>query len=367
MKNAVLQIMNYAAVYRGNFMESLTALDERLKEKDTVTIYLFCKDAEKAAKIWIDDMVSAGDIVRFLSDDHKADVRLIKDLIREYNVKLIHTHFLTMPQFLSIYCANRRSNLPIVMHMHNHSKKAGNIIKRKISHFIYRKCYMVACSKSVYDSLIRDYPKNKKCYIDNGVYFERLEKFETLDKRDFGVSEDEKLLLIFGFDFYRKGVDLAIKAVSDLRKAGLKYSLLVSLSTNFEEAESNVKKILGEVPDWIKLIKARSDVASFYNAVDMFLSPSREEGLPYSVIEAEYSRCNVVLSNISAQIHLKLKYGVWFKKDDPEDLKNAILKAEKLREEKLNNMDSVKEFMRENYSLSKWVDEVVELYGSILS
>jgi glycosyltransferase involved in cell wall biosynthesis len=172
--------------------------------------------------------------------------------------------------------------------------------------------------------------------------------------------------LIFGFDFYRKGVDLAVKALKRLREQGHSYSLLVSLSTNFEQVEKNIVDILGEMPEWIKVIPARNDVATLYNFVDVFLSPSREEGLPYSVVEAGYSSCSVVMSDISAQVHLKIPYGYWFESENVEAFADEILKAHKEHAQKLENWDKVKESMKENYALDTWSQQVEKLYKKIL-
>ena len=42
----------------------------------------------------------------------------------------------------------------------------------------------------------------------------------------------------------------------------------------------------------------RNDVATYYNASDIFLSAGREEGMNYSVIEAAYTIPMVIISNI---------------------------------------------------------------------
>jgi glycosyltransferase involved in cell wall biosynthesis len=130
--------------------------------------------------------------------------------------------------------------------------------------------------------------------------------------------------------------------------------------------EKNIVDILGEMPEWIKVIPARNDVATLYNFVDVFLSPSREEGLPYSVVEAGYSSCSVVMSDISAQVHLKIPYGYWFESENVEAFADEILKAHKEHAQKLENWDKVKESMKENYALDTWSQQVEKLYKKIL-
>lgn len=367
MPGTILYVMNYAASYRGNFMDSLASLDKKLRSEELKSIYLFTGNAKnKGAMNWIGEMQQRGEEVYFLTENRKQDAKLIRKLIKEKNVKIVHTHFITMQQYLAVYQATFGSRVPVLMHMHNHSREAGNLFKNILRRVLYGKCIMIACSQSVYRSLERDYPENEKYTIDNGVNFTRLDTYEILTEDNFGLKKSHGVFLIFGFDFYRKGVDLAVKALNLLREQGHYYSLLVSLSSNFEHVEQRIVEILGEMPSWIKVIPARSDVATLYNFVDVFLSPSREEGLPYSVVEAGYSQCSVVMSNISAQKNLKIPYGYWFESENVEDLANKILKAQMEHEEKLKNWDTVKQSMRKNYPLDVWSQQVNELYKKIL-
>ena len=311
-------------------------------------------------------MQKQGEEVYFLEESRKKDAKLIRRLMKEKGVKAVHTHFITMQQYLPVYQATFGSKIPVFMHMHNHSRKAENPVKNILRRTLYGKCVMIACSESVYHSLERDYPKNEKYAIDNGVNFSRLDTYENLTEKDFGLEKREGVFLIFGFDFHRKGVDLAVKALQRLREQGHCFSLLVSLSTNFQQVEENIVDILGEMPSWIKVIPARNDVATLYNFVDIFLSPSREEGLPYSVVEAGYSSCSVVMSDISAQVHLKIPYGYWFESENVEDFADKILKAQKEHAQKLENWNVAKQSMRENYALDTWSEQVEKLYKKIL-
>lgn len=367
MSATILHIMNYAASYRGNFIDSLSSLDKKIRVDGLKNIYLFTAEAQgEGAMSWIKEMQKQGEEIYFLKENRKQDAQLINKLIKEKQVKAVHTHFITMQQYLAIYQATFGCKVPILMHMHNHSKKAGNPIKNVLRRMLYGKCTMIACSESVYASIERDYPKNKKYVIDNGVNFARLDTYETLTKKEFGLDNTEGVFLIFGFDFYRKGVDLAIKALKQLREQGHNFSLLISLSTNFEQVEKNIIDILGEKPSWIKVISARNDVATLYNLVDVFLSPSREEGLPYSVVEAGYSSCSVVMSDISAQVHLKIPYGYWFQSENVEEFAKMILKAQTEHGKKLEDWNNVKETMKQNYALDTWSEQMKKLYNQIL-
>lgn len=367
MRGTVLHIMNYAASYRGNFMDSLSNLDKKIQSGGLKNIYLFTAKAKnKGAMDWIEKMQQQGEEVCFLEGNILKDALQIRSIIKKKRVKIVHTHFLSTKQFVAIYFGNMGKLVPVIVHMHNHSKKACTKMKKFLRGILYHKCIMIACSRSVYESLERDYPKCEKYAINNGIHFSRLDVYEELQPKDLGIGENEKICLIFGFDFYRKGVDLAIKALRKLQNEGKSFQLLISLSSNFEYVEEQIKTVLGEIPSWIKIIPARNDVAALYNLADVFLSPSREEGLPYSVLEAGYSTCGVVMSNISSQANLNIPYGQWFESENVEDLAEKIVKAYENHGEKMDNWDSVKADMRSFYPLDRWSEEIKALYKQLL-
>ncbi|MDO4466483.1 MAG: glycosyltransferase family 4 protein [Bacillota bacterium] len=353
----LLHIANYAAKYRGNFIESLSILDSNLQSSGVTSFYAFYLPDVDNPQPWMVDLEKAGKKVLYLSGDVFADYKKIRELIKKENISLVHTHFITIKQYLSVALANAFSNFKTIMHFHNHSQKAGKL-KSILRNLVYRKCYMIGCSESVYHSIEENFPKNPKSFVDNGIYFQRIDKLDRASRNEYNLKADSTVCLIFGFDFFRKGVDLAVKSIETLNKNGQNIELVISLSTNLEAVKENIIKILGYLPEWAHIIEARNDVYMLYNMADIFLSPSREEGLPYSVIEAAFSRCNVVMSDISAQKYLKVPYGIWHKEGDVSSLEEAILKAIQIGSEKEYNLEQVREEIKNNYSVERWAEQI---------
>ncbi len=359
MKN-VLQILNYAANYRGNFIDSLDELSNELGKKGVKNIYLFTKDAkEKESITWINELKENGAIVFFLNDDPKSDKRLIRQIIKDYSVDIIHTHFITMQHFLMISGAVGRKNIRMIMHFHNHAQKFSNPLKSMLRSFIYRKTEMIGVSESVSEGLTDIYKKNKVYCVCNAINFNRLDDFSEIRFEDTEWSESVKCL-VFGFDYFRKGVDLAVKAVDNLRRKGSKIILCISLSTNREMVENEIKKEFGSIPSWIRIMKARNDVASYYRMADVFLSPSREEGFCYSVVEAAYCGAKIVASKIPAQDKLKVPESFWFTSEDVDDFASKIEAA-------INHTDGLskedkREYLKKEYDLRKWAEQIVNIY-----
>lgn len=364
MKKAILHVMNYAAVYRGNFIDSLESLNKELREVNAENIYVFPKSAaENNSNIWIEELKAEGRECHYLTERFFQDVRFLRKLISDKQITIVHTHFITMKQFLLVNQAIKGTEAKIVMHFHNHAGRSSNRLKNALKRFIYRKCVMIGVSASVATELKEVYPKNTVYEVDNAINFCRLDRYENLDRKTYSIQPNERICLMFGFDFYRKGVDLAVKAIEKVRANGEKVVLLISLSSNMESVKENIKNLLGEFPDWIKLLNARNDVASYYGIADVFLSPSREEGFCYSAVEAAYCGCQVVASRIPAQENLEIPNALWFESENTQMLAERIKNT--LQREPYKTDESIQEFLKKRYDLRQWAKQVIKIYDTI--
>lgn len=338
-------------------MDSLTELDRQLHKNGHYCVYVFTFPEEVALKIeWIVEMKKKHIPVYFFSNKMIQSIQLMRKIVKQHQISVVHTHFLTGNQFLLCKISACGLHIDIVVHYHNHAKPSQNIVKKIIRRTIYNRSNMVGVSESVTIGLEEIFPNNHCYRVDNAIDFNRLENYTTLDiKKD----ADVRTCLIFGFDFERKGVDLAINAINQLIDEGENIILLISLSKNEDEIKIKVKNMLGEIPQWIFFLKARNDVATYYRAADIFLSPSREEGFCYSVVEAAYCGCSIVASKIPAQKDLKVPFVVWFDSENVEQMKNAIRCANK-RDKR--DVIQIKKMLQEEYDLKKWARKVIDIY-----
>ena len=362
LQGNVLHIANYEAAYRGNFVQSLDLLSDKLEKEKVKSYYIFPVQKEDSPAMgWMQELLSKKRITGWLSGSVAEDAVLIRHVIRKRKIALIHTHFISMQHYLSVRMAAQFTDVRIIMHFHNHSTEAfgmKNMLRRKI----YDNCEMIACSESVYQNLLRDYPSNKKYSIDNGVDYSRFDINSRAGRNEYELQENSTVCLIFGFDFYRKGVDLALKALQSLNEKGGNYELLISLSKNFDYVNQEITKILGDIPQWVHVIKARPDVEALYNLSDIFLSPSREEGLPYSVLEAAYFDCTVVTSDISAQVNIDVPYKYVHISENTDSLSEAIRNAAEVKDEKSAKLDEVRSFLISRHGVARWTEDIMRIY-----
>ncbi len=83
----VLQLMNYNAPYKGNFIQSILCLETKLKAENIEMIYLFEK--ETAAREWARELINEGKKIYFLKGSNIKDIFFINSLIRKHKIGII--------------------------------------------------------------------------------------------------------------------------------------------------------------------------------------------------------------------------------------------------------------------------------------
>ncbi len=369
----VLHLTDYGAPYEGNFVASLRALEQRLAEDGNRMVYVFPHRAGDMA--WARRMQSEKQNVYLIErDGFFAYARQIRRLLRESGAEILHAHFIHYKEKLAALLAAKTCGhrVKTVLHLHNHldipKSPFRALPQRLYLPFVSR---FICCSRSVANRLIADGVSQSRVDVaENAIAFERLDAFSPVSKESLGIPAGDRVALLFGFDFLRKGVDLAIDAVCALRASGEAVTLAIVLSSRKEQVEAAVLSQLCEtnLPGWIKLLPAISDVAAYYHLADFFLSPSREEGFCYSLVEAAYCQTPVLASAIDAQKDLALPPESFVAPNDAKALSTAIYDL--LRTPDSSNrratLSEAKARVTAAYSLKAWSNAVVSAYAEIM-
>ena len=368
----VLHLTDYGAPYAGNFIASLSALENLLAQDGGSMIYVLPSRA--ANRDWAQAFSRSHD-VRFLKKGGIFSYyHQVRDLLRETKADILHEHFIHFSEKLAAYLASKTCGHPVrtVLHLHNHISLPKNPLLR-LPHLLYFRsvsCF-VCCSDSVAAHLIADgVPKERVRVAENAIAFERLDAFDASVRASLRLPERAKVALMFGYDYLGKGVDLAVEAVRLLReREGLPATLAIVLSSRMEEVRARIcaQLALSDVPDWILLLPPREDVASYYHMADVFLSPSRQEGFCYALVEAAYCQTPVLASNIDAQKDLALPQNAFFPPLDAGALSSALNRV--LSEERTASrtlaLEQAAQRVKQTYALFRWAERVLEAYREI--
>lgn len=369
----ILHLTDYGAPYAGNFIASLTALESLLDSNEAKTVYVLPSRASD--RVWAQEMAQTHD-VRFLKNGgFFSYLRQVRGLLKETNADVLHEHFIHFSEKLAAWFASKTCGhrVETVLHLHNHIELPKSPLLR-LPHMLYFRSVsrFVCCSESVAAHIIADgVTKERVRVAQNAIAFERLDCFDSSVRASLHLPQQAKLALMFGYNYSIKGVDLAVNAVRLLReREGLPVTLAVALSSNLEQVRLRICAELGvsDVPDWILLLPPREDIASYYRMADVFLSPSRQEGFCYALVEAAYCRTPVLASAIDAQKDLALPKSAFFPPEDVEALASALLRvlSEEHTASRAQALEQAGERVRQTYALSRWAERVLAAYLEIL-
>ncbi len=361
MKN-VLQIMDYAAPYRGNFIPSIEALEAHWQGKGNM-VFLFPDVAQSIP--WVQDYAKNHRVYyidrNFFSK--KINVALIKELqhiIEQEKIDVVHTHFIQAPYNLYILRCFYTTKIRFVTNLHNHYMDMGKLYKLKRWVYLHTYDFVIGDSESVTESALAiGVPTNKIITARNSINFSRLDHFTLQDFAENGKYA--YTLLMFGYPWHRKGVDVVARAVAQLNKQ-MPTRLLLAQSGDHEVTREAIRGTLGELPIWVEMLPPTESLSDYYNSVDAFISAGREEGLSYSPIEAAYCGCDVICSNIQGNPLDILEIGI-YETEDVDALANTLrerLSASAEVKEKRKNVQRA--YVIKSYDIDKWADKVISVY-----
>ena len=133
------------------------------------------------------------------------------------------------------------------------------------------------------------------------------------------------MLLCVGSFYSRKGFDILIHAIDILRKRGHEPTVRIAGTGPEEE---RLVQLVGELgcEDQVKFLGNREAVADLFHACDVFVMPSRREGLGVACLEAMAAQRPVIASRVGglkdAVVHERT--GLLVPSEDPDALADAI-------------------------------------------
>lgn len=204
-----------------------------------------------------------------------------------------------------------------------------------------------------------------------------VEKQELREK--YALPLGKTILLFVGSVIERKGVDLLVKAFINASLPNPDLYLLIIGPYNMKENPSldetfinslkdqlNKRDLFGSV-NFYGLVNDRNMLADLFRASDIFVFPSRREGLGNVVLEAMASGLPVIISDLPvlARVIKVRENGLVVPIDDDMQLAEAItcLNKDELLSKELGK--AAQEYTVENHRFLSWQKSLVEIYQKL--
>lgn len=350
----ILELCDFSSNYGSNFIPSLTFLESKLKSKGHNVFFVFStRNPSKEFFQWQIPFAQKFNTQLF-DFTHYSIIKKVVNFIASNNIKLVHAHFIA-----SFYLSEIKKKCPkdVVFFEHIHSAPYNNVksfkafLKRIRNLFILNHNIPKICvSDAIVPMTKYIYPLTKIVTCRNAIDFSRLSKSSSNHPDDFKI-------LLFGYNYYVKGVDIAIEAVR-LLKDEIKVHLNIVMSANFNANKQKIIEKYSEIPDWITLLPPVTDVSKLYKEHQVFLNASRSEGGSYAIIEAYYCGSLCVVSDLPATVESNLPNVIYFKSGDVRSLYNALKEAFNIKGTYSNDLV----FAEKNNSLEVWSEKLLEIF-----
>ena len=120
-------------------------------------------------------------------------------------------------------------------------------------------------------------------------------------RRELGIPQDAFLLLSVGELTKRKNHEVVLKALKELKRPDVHY-VICGVGNLQEHLETLAKKF--GLENRVHFLGYRHDVSEIMHSADCFVFPSRQEGLPFALMEAMASGLPIICSRIRGNVDL---------------------------------------------------------------
>ena len=295
-------------------------------------------------------------------------VRGLVRLFRDFRIDIVHSHEFTMAVYGT--AATRLLGLPHIITMHGGLTVCKALRRRIALRWAMRASdYSVMVSRATQNQFSDDLGIKPSLFtvVPNGVPVRRGNAEGV--RREFGVARHECVILAVGVLERHKGHQVLLEALSRLktRQPELCWRLIIAGGAGGEEHSSLLRYVSENgLGGRVHIVLNRNDVADLLSLSDIFVMPSRWEGLPMAVLEAMVARKAIIASAI-AGIPEAIEHGregLLVPPGEPAPLADAleILLAQPRRREELAN--AAAERAEKEFTVSVMADRYEALYAA---
>jgi glycosyltransferase involved in cell wall biosynthesis len=227
---------------------------------------------------------------------------------------------------------------------------------------------IIAVSQEDKHFMEEKYHLDNVIYLTNGIDFSFVTTAKRQSKKELRKqlelpADDFLFITVARFDF-QKGYDILINAVSIIKDTlnNTKCSFIfVGDGSEFEAMKQLSERL--SVSQYIRFLGARTDVYDILRAGDVFLLPSRWEGLPIVLLETGLLKLPVIASDTYGNREiLKQINGILFKNRDSQELAGVIMDVLENKYDLTPYAENLFKEVQANYNLQKMLSGLKEIY-----
>lgn len=231
---------------------------------------------------------------------------------------------------------------------------------------------VIAISEAVEDHLVKDFGIHPKrvVLIKSGVDVESFhpvdEKTKSMNRGSYGLGP-ELLIGIIARLSDVKGQDILISAMKKVVERIPEARLLIAGAGKTEKTLKSITKSLC-LEDRVVFVPVVNQTQEILSLLDVFVMPSRQEGLGLSIMEAQAAGLPVVASNVGGIPSLieHGKTGILVESENPQALAEAIISLLQDKNQMRQLGAAARDSIRQNHCAEAMVDKTLKLYDELI-
>lgn len=362
----VFEIIGMGSKKYGGFEKYIVEEARQLSAKGYRLVVIF--DREPLAVDYIKDLKSVGAAYEVLPQTSKIGfIKGLYKLLKIYKPIVVHTNFssnlfyaLPLAWIVGVKC--RIST--------EHCLPGGRTFKQRVVNQVFpiisQKVLSVSgmSAKVLKDSVWFGKKRIETLYL--GVEDFKFDK--DIVRKELGISNNTIALMNIAYHNPIKGVDLLIEAMNIIVNRESVKDLVLYQIGGGQTGEDT--ELLHEMVSQYKLddnviwMGIRNDVPRLLSAGDIYVQPSRSEGIPLSIMEASLASLPIVATKVggNSEAAVEGKNALTVEPENPEKLAIAILKF--YHDKNMREAYGVngRKIALANFSLENQVKTLVEKY-----
>jgi len=302
----LIHLADFAAPYAGSFIPMIRAALTGARREGWESELVLPEAAR--GRPWLRALEDDRIPVRFLPAGSKAQAHTgIGSLLAESSdATILHSHFASFDVPMA-RAARGRPLTTLYWHVHSQLSSDPLVRLRNTARFLAygpRVRGILCVAPHLVDEVrsrlaprgrVRSFPNA----IDTSAYPLATPQERAAARERLGLSPRARVVLHFGWDWYLKGGDLLLGAARRLN--GRDDVVFLTVGGGDVAAAAIAASGLG---DRVRLLEPVESAGSLYAAADVLLSPSRTEGMPFSMIESLACGTAVVASAVPGQLYV---------------------------------------------------------------
>ena len=307
------------------------------------------------------------------------------------NYDILHFHILWWGSLLGAALAKFLTIPSIYQSVLLNSDTPGSILNENLGKIKLRLLRNFSLILPISESLTEDYyqhdfSKDQVITLMNSVDTNLFHPIQSVAekgalRKKYQLPPDATVLLFIGSLIKRKGVDILLESFFQASEQYPDLFLLIvgpktkgenpSLDEGFVnhlQQQINRKRLENRV-HLAGLIKDRQTIAELYRAADMFIFPSRNEGLPNVVLEAMASGLPVIVSALPGlqPVISHQENGIMVPIGDVDGFSKAIINLKKIPGLAEQLGENAREYILQNHRFARWQSELIKIYQDLLT